>query len=66
MLYLLQGTIDVEKFAGLNFRSFNPTEVFVEILLCFLSQKCLLVKSGAYIHGKPFMVLLKTAKTMKV
>ena len=66
MLYLLQGTIDVEKFAELNFRSFNPTEVFVEILLCFLSQKCLLVKSGAYIHGEPFVVLLKTAKTMKV
>ena len=26
-------TVDVEKFAGLNVHSFNPTEVFTEILL---------------------------------
>ena len=43
-------TVDVEKFAGLNFHGFNPTEVFAEILWHFLSQKCLLLKSGAYIH----------------
>ena len=47
-------TIDVEEFAGLDFHSFNHTEVFVEIPLRFFSQKCLLLKRGAYIHGKTF------------
>ena len=56
----------MEKFAGLNFRGFNPTKVFTEILSCILGQKCLLFKSGAYIHKKTFTVLLKTAKTIKV
>ena len=55
-------TIDVKKFAGLNFHGFNPTKVFVEILWCFLSQNCLLLKSGAYIHWKTFAVLLLTMK----
>ena len=52
----------MEKFAGLNFRGFIPTEVFAEILSHLLSQKCLLLKSGAQIHGKTFAVLLKTVK----
>ena len=34
--------VDVERFAGLNVRSFNPIEVFTEILLRCLHQKCLL------------------------
>ena len=50
------------KFAGLNFRSFNHTEVFAEILSRFLRQKYLLLKSGTYIYGKTSVVLLKTAK----
>ena len=54
--------IDMKKFAGLNFCGFNPSEVVVEILLHFLIQKCLLLKSGTYIHGKAFTVLLKTTK----
>ena len=56
----------MENFAGLNFRSFNPTEAFAEILSHLFSQKCLLLKSGAYIHKKTFTVLLKTVKTVKV
>ena len=59
-------TVDVERFAGLNVCGFNPTKVFVEILSCCLSQKCLLLKRGTYIHGKTFVVLLKTTKTMNV
>ena len=55
-------TVDVAKFARLNFCGFNPTEVFVEILSHFLIQKCSLLKSGTYIHGKTFMVLLKATK----
>ena len=35
-------TIDGERFAGLNVHVFNPIEVFVEILLRCLGQKCLL------------------------
>ena len=35
-------TVDGERFAGLNVRVFNPIEVFAEILLCCLDQKCLL------------------------
>ena len=47
-------TVDVEKFTGLNFHGFNPSKVFAEIPSRFLSQKCLLLKRGAYIHGKTF------------
>ena len=66
LTYVLCRNTDMEKLAGLNFRSFNPTEIFAEIPLRFLSQKCLLLKRGTYIHGKTFAVLLKTAKTVKV
>ena len=59
-------TVDMEKITELNFRGFNPTEVFTDILLQFLTQKCLLLKSDAYIHGKTFVVLLKTTKTVRV
>ena len=59
-------TIDVENFVGLNLCSFNPTKVFAEILLHFFTQKCLLLKRGTYIHRKTFMLLSKTAKTVKV
>ena len=34
--------VDVERFAGLNVRSFNSIEVFLEILSNCLGQKCLL------------------------
>ena len=34
--------VDLERFARLNIRSFNPIEVFTEILLHCLHQKCLL------------------------
>ena len=50
------------KFTGLNFHGFNPTEVFAEICLHFLSQKCSLLNSNAYIHGNTFVVLLKIVK----
>ena len=46
----------MEKFAGLNIHSFNPTEVSAEILSHFLSQKCLLLKSGTCIDGKTSLV----------
>ena len=54
------------NFTGLNFCIFNPTKVFTEILSSFLSQKCLLLKRGTYIHGKILVMLMKTTKTMKV
>ena len=60
-----QYTVDMEKFAGLNFHGFNPTKVFVEMFSCFHSQNCLLLKRGIYIHEKTFVVLFKTAKTVK-
>ena len=47
-----QYTVDMEKFAGLNFHGFNPTKVFAKILSCFLSQKCLLLKRGAYLYSR--------------
>ena len=59
-------TVEVEKFAGLNFHGFHPTKVFTEILSRFLSQKCLLLTRGTYVHRKTFGVLLKTMKTVKV
>ena len=60
-----QYTVDVKKFAGLNFCGVNLTKVFAEILLHFLSQNCLLLKRGIYVHEKTFAVLFKTAKTME-
>ena len=61
-LFMVPGvyTVDVEQFAGLKFRVFNPTEVFAEIPSCFLSQKYLLLKRIAYIYRKTFAVVLKT------
>ena len=59
---LLLHTVNGERFAGLNFHGFNPTEVFAEILSCFLRQKYLLLMSSTYIHGKTFAVFLITAK----
>ena len=35
-------TVDVERFCELNVCGFNPIEVFAEILVCCLGQKCLL------------------------
>ena len=59
-------TVDVERFAGLNVCCFNPIEVFMEILSHCLGQKCLLSSiRGIYIHGRVFMVLLKTMKMQK-
>ena len=34
----------MERFAGLNVHGFNAGEVFAEILLCCLGQKCLLFR----------------------
>ena len=63
-------TIDVERFAGLTVHSFNHSKVFVEILSRCLGQKCLsfsiIIKRGAYIYRKTFMILLKTVKNAKV
>ena len=56
----------MKRFVGLYIHGFNSTEVIVEILLHFLGQKCLLLKRGTYNHGKTFVVLFKTMKTMKV
>ena len=58
-------TVDMQKFAGLDFHGFNPTEVFAEMLSCFLSQKCLLRKSGAYIHGKNFHGTLENCENLE-
>ena len=55
-----------KNFAGLNVLGFNPTEVFTEVLLCFLGQKCLVLKRGTYTQRKTFTGLLKTAKTVKI
>ena len=47
----------MERFGGLNFCSFNPTEVFEEILSNCLGQKCLLLKRGTYTQGKTYGTL---------
>ena len=62
-------TVNEEIFTGLNVCAFNPIEVVAEILLRCLGQKCFLfstIKRGAYIHGRTFVVLLKTVKSAKV
>ena len=47
-LSMEQCSVDVEKFAGLNVRGFNSTEVFTEMLSRFFGQKCLLLKRGTF------------------
>ena len=37
----MMNTVNVERFTGLNINGFNPIEVFVEVLLRCLGQKCL-------------------------
>ena len=62
---LMQCTIDGERFAGINAHGFNLIEVFAELLLRCLGQKCFLfsvIKRGTYIHGKTFTVLLNIVK----
>ena len=49
------GTIDWEKFAGLNVHFFNPIEAYYLVQL----------KKDTYIHGKIFAVLLKILKSEK-
>ena len=42
VLVLYIHTVNGERFAGLNIRSFDPTEVFTEMLSRCLGQRCLL------------------------
>ena len=58
-LYCRQGEIHWAKCS-----QFQPIKVFMEILSRCLGQKCFLfsVNRDAYIHGKTFVVLLKTMK----
>ena len=60
VIFLLLFTVDVERFIGLNVCSFNPIEVFAEILSVCFGQKCLLfskIKEPVCIHWKTFAVL---------
>ena len=59
-------TVDVEEFAELNVHGFKPTEVFAEVLLCCLSQKCLLHKRGAYILMEKLLRYSWKPQAMKV
>ena len=54
MSYIISSTVDVDKFAGLNFCSFNPPPLnFLQKYFCVsLARKCLLLKNGAFIQGK--------------
>ena len=63
------GKVDGERFAGLNVYVFNPIEVFVEILLHCLDQKCLLfsiIKERHLYSRKIFAIRLKTVKNANV
>ena len=59
-------TVDVERFAGLNIHSFNPTGVFMEILSRCLGQKCLLfsmVKERCLYSRKNFCSTFENVKS---
>ena len=58
-------TVDVERFAELNVYGFNPTEVFMEILLHFLGQKRLLFRE-VLIFIENFHGTLENHKNEKV
>ena len=58
-------TVDVETLAVLNIHSFNRIEVFAEMLLHCLSQKCLLfnvIKERCLYSWKNFHSTLKNYK----
>ena len=61
-------TIDRERIAGLNIHSFSDIKVFTEILSHCLGHECSFstITENTYIHGKIFVVLLKTMKNVKV
>ena len=57
----------MEKYAGLDFRDFNPLKFSCKCFHVSLTRSAnTLLKSGTYIHKKKFVVLLKTTKIMKV
>ena len=62
-------TIHGERFAGLNICGLSLIKVFTKIIShCFGHSAHYLVqlKRSAYIHGKTFVLLLKTMKNAKV
>ena len=62
-------TINVERFAGLNFCGFHPMKFFMENLLRCLTFKVLKQRHYnklIHIHRKTFTVLLITAKNVKI
>ena len=58
-------TIGVERFTELIVHGFNSTEVFMEILLHFLGQKCLLFRE-VLIFTENFHGTLENRKNEKV
>ena len=49
----------MEKFAGLNFHGFNPTEVFAEILSRFLFSLVLITEQSALLVCSGFILSYK-------
>ena len=58
-------TIDVEKFAGLNFHGFNPTHWSFHRNAFTFPYPEMLIKSGAYIHGKKFHGTLENCENLE-
>ena len=57
--------VDGERFAGLNVHVFNPIEVFVEMCLCCLVQKCILfiiIKERHLYSKENFQGILKNCE----
>ena len=62
-------TVDGERFTGLNIHGCSTIKVLTKILSRCLGHKYSLfriIKERHYIHGKTFMVVLKTVKNAKV
>ena len=57
-------TADMERFAGLNNRSFGFTEISVEILLHWLGQKCFIIKDRYLYSRKIFCGTLKNSESL--
>ena len=59
-------SLQYHRHGKISWAKCSQFEVFAEIFSRCLDQKCLLLKRGAYIHGKTFTAVSNTAKTMKV
>ena len=59
-----QTTVGVKKFAGSNFCGFNPTEVFMDILSCFLARSAYYLRVALIYSQENFCGALESCESL--